>query len=175
MAIDNAVIGLVGVVIGAGISTGVTYLLAIRREKTEQGNWRRDRALEAYSEFMRLVDAITLEANGAYYAKGESDEYKKHGPMVVANLAELYRANDRVLLLASEELRLPFTALCRHVTGEFVTKAVECPKVPEVEFKEARTKLADLSWTFTVTARNDLGVNRIRTRSWRRFWRWGRS
>jgi hypothetical protein len=166
-----AIIGLAGVLVGAAIITASNFMLARRREAAEDRNWRRNHALEAYSEFMALVDVITLEANGVYYAEGESDEYKKHSLMVIAKLGELYRTNDRVLLLASEELRLPFTALSRHVTGEFATKAVECPKVPEAEFKGARTKLADLFWTFTVTARNDLGVNPIPKRSWRKFWR----
>jgi hypothetical protein len=70
-------IALVGVMVGAGITTGVNYLLAVRKEAADTRNWRRDHALEAYSEFSRLVDTIITEANQAYVAECESVEYIK--------------------------------------------------------------------------------------------------
>jgi hypothetical protein len=62
-------VGLVGVALGAGLSTGANVLLAARKEAADTQNWRRDRALDAYSEYSRLVDTIMTEANHAYVAE----------------------------------------------------------------------------------------------------------
>jgi hypothetical protein len=91
---DAATVGLIGVVVGAGISTGVTYLLAVRKEATDTRNWRRDHALEAYSEFIRLVNAIIAEAGNAYITEYGTVESVKHRDKLLEKLTELYRSDD---------------------------------------------------------------------------------
>jgi hypothetical protein len=63
---ETAIVGLVGVALGAIITAGITYLLAVRREATETRNWRRDHCLEAYSELMGLVNTIVTAAGECY-------------------------------------------------------------------------------------------------------------
>jgi hypothetical protein len=166
---EPAIIGLVGVLIGAAISTGATFWLAVRKKATETRNWRRDRCLEAYSEYVRQVDAITVEAGNRYRSPCGSEEYAKHGVMLLEKLSELYRTNHRVILLASDELQAPISALTRHVTGDFVTKSNLCPKAPDAEVKAAGVKLAELNADFMLKARNDLGVHAKQP-----WWRFGR-
>jgi len=158
---DTAVVGLVGVVLGAGISTVVAYFLAVRKETTDTRNWRRDHALEAYSEFIGLVNTITVEAGNVYIAECGTVESVKHREKLYEKLAELYRTHDRVILLASLELQVPLTALMRQVTGGFITKSIQCPKAPDAEVKAESEKLATLNTDFTFKARNDLGVHPI--------------
>ena len=56
-----AIIGLVGVLVGAAIITASNYILAIRKEATETRNWWRDRCLAAYSDFLRQTKLVTHE------------------------------------------------------------------------------------------------------------------
>lgn len=153
---------LVGVLVGAAITNRVNYLLAVRKEAADTRNWRRDRALEAYSEFTRLVNAITVEAGNVYIAECGTVESAKHREKLFEKLAELYHTHDRVILLASLELQMPITAIMRQVTQAIVTKSIQCPKAPDAEVKAEGEKLATLNTDFTFKARSDLGVHPIR-------------
>lgn len=125
---DTAVVGsLLGVVIGAAISTVTSYLLAVRNEAAETRNWRRDRALETYSTFSRLVDTISLEANNAYLAECQGENHNRHSAMIVEKLSEMYRTMDRIYLLAPVELQAPLSALSKHVVGDLAAKSIQCP------------------------------------------------
>ena len=146
-----------GVVSVSGIWFG-SYLT----RGNEDRKWRRDHALEAYSEFIRLVNAITVEAGNVYIAECGTVESVKHRKKLLEKLAELYRTHDRVILLAPLELQMPVTALMRQITGPFVTKSIQCPKAPDAEVKAEGEKLVTLNTDFTFKARNDLGVHPIR-------------
>jgi hypothetical protein len=63
---EAAIIGLVGVIVGAVILTARDYLLAARREAAEERKWRRDHCLEAYSEFAGLVNMIITAAGECF-------------------------------------------------------------------------------------------------------------
>jgi hypothetical protein len=167
---DAATVGLIGVVVGAGISTGVTYLLAVRKEATDTRNWRRDHALEAYSEFIRLVNAIIAEAGNAYITEYGTVESVKHRDKLLEKLTELYRTSDRVILLASDELQAPLSALVKHIAGAFVTKSIQSPKASDAEVKAEGARLTEIMADFTFKARNDLGVHPLPEKWWQ-FWR----
>jgi hypothetical protein len=154
-----------GVVSVSGIWFG-SYLT----RGNEDRKWRRDQALEAYSEFIRLVNAITVEAGNVYVIECGTEEFLRHQVVLFENLAELYRTNDRVILLASDELQAPLTALIKHVTGAFVTKSSQCPKAPDAEVKADGARLAELNTDFIFKARNDLGV--LGTPKKPRWWFW---
>jgi hypothetical protein len=85
----TAIIGLVGVVLGAGISTGVAYLLAIRKEAVERRNWRRDHALEAYSDVLKASETVHFLAIAAYIADCNTEEHAKHALLVGEAIAGL--------------------------------------------------------------------------------------
>jgi hypothetical protein len=145
--------------LGTGsISMSAIWIGGRLTRANEDRKWRRDHALEAYSEFIRLVDATTREANNAYLLECGTEEHAKQGVKVVEQLSELYRTANRIILLASQELQAPFSALSRY-TPEAAGKLVQCPKATEVEAKAAREKLADLSASFLMQARNDLGIH----------------
>lgn len=154
-----AIIGLTGVLIGAGISTGVNYLLAIRKEAAEDRNWRRDRALEAYSEIMRLVEAIRVAAGLTYAADCGTERHLKYAEMMSEKNAEMYRTTDRIYLLGSDEVVKAFNPLLEHVVGEIARKTILCPKISDVEMKEIIRKGSELFNRFQTTARNDLGIH----------------
>jgi hypothetical protein len=137
----------------------------------EDRKWRRDHALEAYSEFIRLVNAITVEAGNTYVAECGTEEHVKHKRLVFEKLSELFRTNDRVILLASDDLQAPLSALTKHVTGEFITKSTQCPRFPDAEVRAEGIKLAELNADFIFRARNDLGVHPALER---RQWKLGR-
>ena len=86
-------------------------------------------------------------------------------------MAELYRTSDRVILLASDELQAPLSAVVRHVTGAIITKSVQRPKAPADDVKADGVKLADLNADFLVKARKDLGVLPLPKKLWWQFWR----
>jgi Kef-type K+ transport system membrane component KefB len=154
-----SLMAIVGALLGTGFGSRLT-------RANEDRKWRRDHALEAYSEFMRLISTITMEAGNCYRIECGTEEHAKHGVMLVEKLTELYRTNDRVVLLASYELQRLLNALTKHVVGEFITKSNQCPKAPEGEVKALGDKLAQLSTDFIFTARNDLGVHGMPKKPW---------
>ena len=89
-----AIVGLVGVVLGAGIG----YLLAIRREVVERRNWRRDHALEAYSDVLKASETVHFLAIAAYIVDGNTEEHARHMLLIRDAIAELHRVVDRVPL-----------------------------------------------------------------------------
>jgi hypothetical protein len=137
----------------------------------EDRKWRRDHALEAYSEFIRLVNAITVEAGNTNITECGTEEHVKYKAMVFEKLTELYRTNDRVIFLAPDELQAPLSALIRHLTGEFITKSTQCPKARDAEVKAVGDRLAELIADFIFRVRNDLGVHPTPKNQWWAFWR----
>ncbi len=75
MAIDSVIMSLVGVVIGAGITTGLAYVLAVRRENAERSNWRRDQCLTAYTDVLNACATIHFEAMATYMADANTEEH----------------------------------------------------------------------------------------------------
>jgi hypothetical protein len=163
-----AILGITGTLGGVWLGSRLT-------QRNEDRKWRREHALEAYSNFLRLVDATVEESTHAYHAECESESYKRHGTAVVEKLSELYRTSDRILLLSKNEMQAPFSDLGRYVP-EVAQVLTKCPKNPETEIKSARSKLSELMARFVMAARNDLGVhprNQLWNEKpkWWRFWR----
>ncbi|CAN5126653.1 hypothetical protein BH10PSE7_BH10PSE7_40840 [soil metagenome] len=156
----EALIGLVGVLIGIGGTLGTSYLLAVRQEASEVRSWRRDRALEMYSEFLKAVEAVTFEANAAFFASdcGTDEHAKQHG-VVLEKIAGLDRTARRVFLIAPDEVNALLMTLALYTSKEIGGDLSACPKVDESQQKAANVKLAELLITFTNAARSDLGVH----------------
>lgn len=144
-----------GVVSVSGIWFG-SYLTRGNEDRT----WRRDRCLEAYSELLRTVEMVRFEADAAYSGAdcGTQEHAKQHG-IVLEKVTEMYRTEQRVNLVAPDEVNARLGALAYHVGTEIGAKLSKCPKIDESERKSAMKKLATLLVHFINQARNDLGIH----------------
>jgi hypothetical protein len=161
----------------------------------ERGNeamkWRRDRLLDAYSEFLRAVDIATAVSAKAFEIACDTQEHEKQRDIAFEKVAEIRRVSDRILLLSSDSVEPPFQFLTNFVASEYVWAMVSCPKTPNLDRKILNQGLSQLSARFIKSARDDLGIHppsRAPTReipgwvtlptsssennkSWWRFWR----
>jgi hypothetical protein len=126
----------------------------------EDRKWRRDRCLEAYSEVLRAVDSVRFEADATYFgADCGTEEHAKQHEIVLEKVAEMYRTEQRVRLVAPDEVNARLRALAYHVGTEIGAKLSKCPKIDEGGRKSAMEKFAELLVRFTNEARNDLGIH----------------
>jgi hypothetical protein len=156
-----AIITLLGALAGVWLGSHLT-------RENENRTWRRDRALEAYSDFIRLVDVITAEARWAYLSECGTDEQRRHRDIVVEKLSEMYHVISPVMLLA----QAPFSELTSYVEamGAFASKSIQCPKAPEAEISADREKIFGMGARFLSIARNDLGIVPFGGRKPKRPW-----
>jgi hypothetical protein len=155
MAIDSGIIGLVGVVIGAGIA----YVLAVRREKAERSNWRRDQCLTAYTDVLKVCAAIHFEAMAAYMADANTEEQALHAGLMTRAVAELHGHVDKVLLLSPKEMYDDLKNLVTYF-GELGTKSLQRPKISANEWAVFHgSRYTRFYGAFTAAARNDLGIH----------------
>jgi hypothetical protein len=159
----------------------------------ERGNeatkWRRDRLLDAYSEFLRAVDIATAASAKAFEIACETQEHEKQREIAFEKVAEIRRVSDRILLLSSDTVESPFQFLTNFVASEYVWEMVRCPKTPRLDRKILNQGLSQLLAKFIKSARDDLGIHprshaatrevpgwspissSEENKSWWRFWR----
>jgi hypothetical protein len=118
IAILVAIVGLVGVVVGAVIITASNYFLAVRKEAAESRNWRREHCLDAYSEFMGLVTMIVAAAGECYYEECGTERHAKNSRIVFDKFPELHRTSYRIFLLGPPTLAAPLTDLIQFLDKE---------------------------------------------------------
>ena len=160
VTLTPAIIGLVGVVIGAGISTGIAYLLAVRKEASDTRNWRRDHALEAYTDVLKTCATIRSEAAAAYIAECDTEEHTKHAHLIYEAVTELHSIVDRVLILSPKEMYDDVRTLVSYFSREFGAKLINCPKVSSTEWDEIQgAQYSEVFRDFIAAARNDLGIH----------------
>jgi hypothetical protein len=159
MAISSAIMSLAGVVTGAGIASGVAYMLAVRREKAERSNWRRDQCLTAYIEVLKTCATIHSEAMAAYMADANTEEQLLHAGLMTRATEELHGHVDKVLLLSPKEMYDDLSNLVTYF-GELGTKSLQRPKIPANEWAEVHgSRYTRFYGAFTAAARNDLGIH----------------
>jgi len=155
-----AIIALIGVLIGAIISTGTTYFLAQRKEKSDERNWRRDHALNAYNDVLKASETVHFVAIAAYIADCNTDEHAKQALLVRDAIAELHGVVDRVLLLSPIEMYDDLRNLVSYCTGEVGGNSIQCPKIGKTEWDKIQgAEFVRLHNNFAVAARNDLGIH----------------
>jgi hypothetical protein len=142
----------------AGTLSGV-WLGSHLTRGNEDRKWRRDRCLEAYSELLRVVETVHFEADAAYGAECGTQEHVKQYGIVLEKVAEMYRTEQRVRMVAPDEVNARLETLVKHVGTEIGAKLSKCPKIDENERKLAMEKFAELLVRFTNEARNDLGIH----------------
>jgi hypothetical protein len=159
MAIDNAIVGLVGVGLGAGIAAGVGYLLAVKREKAERSNWRRDQCLTAYTDVLKACATIHFEAIAAYMADANTEEQALHAGLITKAIAELQGHVDKVLLLSPKEMYDDLRNLVTYSLS-LGAKSLQRPNIPPNEWAEVHgSGYTRVYGAFTAAARNDLGIH----------------
>jgi hypothetical protein len=139
--------------------TGIWFGSRLTR-KSEDRKWRRDHALEAYTELIAAIDIVIFECDRIYVGvKCGTTEHNEQAELVLEKLAEMDRIAKRVFLLAPSAVNNRMHSLTQHV-GEKIAKALcACPKIKEGERDAAKDKLAVLLAAFTNDARNDLGIH----------------
>lgn len=148
-----AMVGVAGTLSGVWLGSHLT-------RGNEDRKWRRDRCLEAYSELLRVVETVHFEADAAYYgAECGTQEHAKQLGIVLEKVDEMYRTEQRVRLVAPDEVNACLEALAHHVGTEIGKKLSKCPKIDESERKLAMEKFGELLVRFTNEARNDLGIH----------------
>jgi hypothetical protein len=149
-----------GTVIGAIASTATTYLLALRKEAVEARTWRRDRCLEAYSEFVGLVNIIVTAAGECFYAECGTEKHAKNRQIVFDRFPELTHMSFRIMLLGPPTLAEPLNDLLQYLDKEMAWKLIQCPKICNKR-EEIGEKFPELNTRFMMTARHDLGIDPI--------------
>jgi hypothetical protein len=155
---EAAIIGLVGVLIGAAISTGASFWLAIRKEAIETKNWRRERCLEVYTDILRACAIVMDEADEIYHME-PSVERVAEGKLLFEKVAEMYRLSDRVTLLGPREIHASVNGLTHYYGTDIAARAHKAPKPSDDEWREIRLGAAPLYMKFMMQARNDLGIH----------------
>jgi hypothetical protein len=158
-----AIIAFVGVLVGAVITTGAIYLLAVRKETADAANdagkWRRDRCLEAYTDVLRACDVVFSEAAAAYGIKCATPGHLKQAEIVIEMVAEMYRAAGRAYLLGPQEIHQPLNELVIFFGKDLCGKASALMRPSEDTWRHIVNRYSHLYTTFRHEARNDLGVH----------------
>jgi hypothetical protein len=155
-----AIIGLVGVFVGAAISTTATYWFTARKEVTDTKNWRRDRALEAYVDVLKVTSTVYFESVATYTAECNTEEQTKHVRLIMGAVGELHGVGNKVLLLSPKEMFDDFQKLASYLSTEVVGNSLQCPKIPKTEWDRIQgADLVRLQNNFVLAARNDLGIH----------------
>jgi hypothetical protein len=149
---------LITALVTGGISISGIWFGSRLTHGNEYRKWRRDHALEAYSTFLRAVDALVSQSAAAWYGECGTEEHAKQRGAVHDNVQQMHIAGTRIVLLSPDALQAPFTALTKHLGTEIAGTSCKCPKVSEDERQAAITKLVTLQAEFILAAREDLGV-----------------
>jgi hypothetical protein len=120
--------------------------------------WRRDHALQAYTEVICACSIVMEEADNVYEME-EGAERVAQAKVLFEKTAEMYRLSDRVTLLAPAELHIPMNDLVLYYGQEIAARAQKLPKPSRDEWKAIRARAPALYMNFMMKARNDLGVH----------------
>jgi hypothetical protein len=161
-----------GVVSISGLWIG-SYLT----RENDAEKWRRDHALEAYSQFIEAVEAARFESDRIYISteyKCGTEDHKKQAEVILDKQTKMNRLAQRVFLLAPDVVNERAWDLIAHMGKEIMVKSMTCPKIGESEREPALKKDSELLGYFRAEARNDLRIHpshRDREKPWWKFWR----
>jgi hypothetical protein len=141
------------------VRLGGVWLGRYLERRNEAMKWRRDRLLDAYSEFLRAVDIATAASAKAFEVACETPEHEKQREIAFEKVAEIRRVSDRILLLSSDSVKSPFRSLSNFVATEYVWGMTNCPKAPKLDRKLLGQELNILLTSFVESARDDLGIH----------------
>ena len=137
---------------------GGVWLGRYLERDNETLKWRREHALEAYTEVLRACAVVMDEADNIYHME-PSAERVAQGKLLFEKVAEMYRLSDRVTLLCPREIHASVDALTRYYGTDIAARAQKAPKPSDDEWRTIRAGAAPLYMKFMMQARNDLGVH----------------
>jgi hypothetical protein len=107
-------------IVGSLIALGGVWLGRHLERRNETMKWRRDRLLDAFSEFVRAMDLAVEAGKTAYWIECGTKDHEEQKRIALAKAVEMSRVSDRILLLASAAVEAPFQALVDLVRTEMV-------------------------------------------------------
>jgi hypothetical protein len=159
---DSPVLMILLAVLAVVGTLGGVWLGHYLERDNEVFKWRRDHALEAYSEVIKAVEAVRNAADISYfsYFNGPcvTEQHAKHMGIVADKLAELLRVAQTAKLVAPDAVNGSISILRDHM-GEVAAKSNDCPKIEDSERKAMMSKFSLLLSQFLNEARNDIGVH----------------
>jgi hypothetical protein len=155
---DSPVIVIVLALIAVCGTLGGVWLGRYLERDNDALKWRRDHALQSYTEFIRAC-AVVMEEADSIYEMEPSPERVAQGKLLFEKVAEMYRLSDRVTLIAPGELHKPLYDLAYYYGHDIAARAQKSPKPPTEEWKAIRARAPTLYMNFMMKARNDLGVH----------------
>jgi hypothetical protein len=149
---------LITALLSGAVSVAGIWITNYLTRTSETEKWRRDHALEAYTELVKAVEGVLFEADRIYLMECGTEEHVKQAGIVLDKTDEMYRLSGRVFLLAPNEVNAHMDTLTLHAGTKIAALSRKCPKSSESEQKAAREKLTEYLVAFRVAARNDLGI-----------------
>jgi hypothetical protein len=144
-------------VLTGAVSISGIWLGSRLTRQNEDRKWRRESALQAYSELLGAVDKVRFESDHLYHTECGIERLKQ-ADLVLDKVAEMDRISQRVFLLAPDAVNASMMKLTHHMGTEIVAKSNKLPRIEESERKAAMAKLAELLGHFRNEARNDLTI-----------------
>ena len=148
----GGVIGILGGFVGP-------YFIQRAKDVADDRKWRRDKALDAYSEMVRAVEVVKYESDFVYHWECGTETHFKRAEILLESVAEMYRIQQRVFLLAPNAVNARLLPLTSQVGVEIAEKSIKCPKIAESEREAARKTSVELMTAFEIEARNDLALH----------------
>jgi hypothetical protein len=155
---DSPVIVVVLALIAVCGTLGGVWLGRYMERDNDALKWRRDHALEAYTDFMRAC-TVVVEAADGIHSMEESPERVAQGKLLFEKTTEMYRLSDSVTLLAPTDLHIPMFELANYYGRDIAARAQETPKPSDDEWRTIRARAPALYLNFLMKARNDLGIH----------------
>jgi hypothetical protein len=142
-----------------GGTLGGVWLGSYLERDSDALKWRREHALQAYSQLVQAVDVVRFEADRIYVGPCYTEEHIKQARVVLDKMAEMVLITHRIVLLAPESVNAELRALTDYAGHQFASRSIECPKVEKSERSALMIGLAERLVAFRTEARNDLDVH----------------
>jgi hypothetical protein len=149
---------------------GGVWLGSRLTRRNEDRKWRRDHALQSYTDFLQAC-SVVMEESAKIYEMEQSPERVGQGNVLLEKTAEMYRLSDRVTLLAPQNLHKPLFELAQYYGQDIAARAQKVPKPSTEEWKAIRARAPALYLDFMMKARNDLGIHEplYRVEEWKQI------
>jgi hypothetical protein len=163
--IIQSIITVGGVLMGAWLGS------RLMRGKEER-QWRRDRCLEIYTDFILACEIVANQADQVVVQrKHETNQDTSDIELLYEKIKDMSRAADKALLLIPREMMDSIQELVTHCSN-LSHAATRSPNADE--WKKVRiTEHTPLTSNFMYNARNDLGIHpqRQMMSGWRKIFR----
>lgn len=156
---ETSIIAIILSLVAVGGTLIGTWLGRLLERSNEDRKWRRERCLEAYTEVFNSCQNLVFESDKAYRIECGSLEHHKQVEVMIMKILELSQTNDKAALLGSEYAFKMLGELINHCSSEIALKSINCPKLPESEWRKIRsTDFTAILINSRNAARDDLKI-----------------